>query len=112
MTVTTTTKEITTMNTRTDTNIVIDSVERALGFASTVAEYRYCRNKAIYQTEQADALHPKKYPANLQHHRTWAAEWLAKAAKHALILDAEYNMPSYIIDCHDEVPMTIFGGAA
>ena len=97
---------------RTHTNIVIDSVERALAFADTIANYRYYRNKAIYQTEQAEAYQSEKYPANVRHHRKWASEWLAKAEKEALILKHEYNLPSDIIDAHDGVSTTIFGGAA
>ena len=100
------------IDSRTHTNVVIDSVHRALAFADTIGEYRYCRNKAIFQTEQIARYSPTAYPANTKHHRKSAAEWNAKAAKHALILKHEYNMPSEIIDAHDGVFTTIFDGDA
>jgi hypothetical protein len=100
------------IDSRTHTNIVIDSVERALAFADTIREYRYCRNKAIYQNEQIARYSPNAYPANTKHHIKSAAEWNAKAATHALILKHEYNLPSDIVDAHDGVLTTIFGGAA
>ena len=100
------------IDSRTHTNIVIDSVERALAFADTIREYRYCRNKEIYQNEQIARYSPTAYPGNTYHHRMAAAEWNAKAAKHALILKHEYNLPSDIVDAHDGVLTTIFGGAA
>jgi len=100
------------IDSRTHTNIVIDSVERALAFADTIREYRYCRNKAIYQNEQIARYSPNAYPANTKHHSKSAAEWNAKADTHALILKHEYNLPSDIVDAHDGVLTTIFGGAA
>ena len=100
------------IDSRTHTNIVIDSVERALAFADMIREYRFCRNKEIYLNEQIARYSPTAYPANTKHYRKSAAEWNAKAAKHALILKHEYNIPSEIIDAHDGVFTTIFGGAA